>query len=178
MFTKNFAKPVRTLSGQSQSRAEIKAMESFKEIKVGGVSKDELILRLVGAGIRFNDYAKTLFEHRAFAPHGLIEIVSLVKMKPSELGLTNPYSMENAVLKASSLGLRPCPLHLAAFLRLQYLDQPEGPYLTLASAPLESDENYPTGFYVRNFENSHWLRGYRAIGECDHPADKCLVFLK
>jgi hypothetical protein len=127
-----------------------------------------LIQRLLDAGIRFNDYAKTLFQHPAFSPDAPVEKVKLVKIKPSDLGLNNSYSLEKAVHQASSMGLRSCPLYLAAFLRLEYLDQPEGPYLTVASDRLESDENYPTGFYIRNFEKSLWLRGYRAIGECDH----------
>ncbi|MGZ3651208.1 MAG: hypothetical protein ACXVB9_09460 [Bdellovibrionota bacterium] len=154
------------------------AMETFKEISVGGFSKDQLISRLVAAGIQFNAYAKTLFENPAFAPDGPIERLRLVKVKPPELGLQNPYSLEKAIGEASRLGLTPCPLYLGAFLRLDYLDQPEGPYLTIASSRLESDENYPTGFYVRNFEKSLWLRGYRALGECNHPVNNELVFLK
>jgi len=152
-------------------------MEPFKEISIGGVPRHQLINRLVKEGIRFNDYAKTLFEHPAFSPDGSTEKVNLVKVKPSELGLHNPYSLEAAVSRASDLGLRPCPLYLAAFLRLEYLDQPEGAYLTVASPRPESDENHPCGFYLRNFENSLWLRGYRAMGECDHPASNEFLFL-
>lgn len=153
-------------------------MGTFKEISVGGISKEKLISRLVSAGIQFNAYAKTLFEHPAFAPDSTLQKLSLVKVRPADLGLQNPYSLEQAIDKASRLRLSPCPLYLAAFLRLEFLDQPEGPYLTVASSRPESDENYPTGFYLRNFEGSLWLRGYRAIGECDHPIHNELIFLK
>ena len=153
-------------------------MDIFKEISVGGVPKNLLINRLVKAGIQFNEYAKTLFEHEAFATDAPVEKLKLVKIKPSDLGLSNPYSLEMVVQQASNLGLRVCPLPVAAFLRLEYLDQVEGPYLTIASARPENDENYPTGFYIRNLENILWLRGYRAIGECDHPLNNEFVFLK
>jgi len=154
-------------------------LDTFKEISVGGVSKEQLIQRLVAAGIQFNAYAKLLFEHPAFSPNGIPKRLSLVKIKHSDLGLQNPYSLEKALAEASRLGLRPCPLYLAAFLRLDYLDQPEGPYLTVASEPPPvSDVNYPTGFYIRNFENALWLRGYRAVGDCDHPIGNEFIFLK
>ncbi len=150
----------------------------FKEISIGGLDKELLLQRLVEAGIRFNDYAKILFDHPKFFPSHSVKKVKLVKVKPTDLGLKNPYSIEKLLQVASTFGLRPCPLYLAAFLRLEYLDQEEGPYCTIASALPESDENFPTGFYIRNFENSLWLRGYRAQGECDHPANNEFIFLK
>jgi hypothetical protein len=55
-------------------------------------------------------------------------------------------------------------LYLAAFLRLDYLDQASGPYLTIASIKPEIDENFPNGFYLRSFENVLWLRVYKADG--------------
>lgn len=152
--------------------------ETFKEISIGGISKDQLIDRLVSSGVQFNAYAKLLFDNPAFVPNPHIERVNLVKLKTSDLGIQNPYSLETAIEAASQFGLRPCPLYLAAFLRLEYMNQPERSYLTVASLRLTDDEDYPTGFYIRNFENSVWLRGYRAIGECDHPTDNELVFLK
>lgn len=154
------------------------AFETFKEISIGGMSKDQLIDRLVSSGVQFNAYAKLLFDHPAFAPDARVERVTLVKLKTSDLGIQNPYSLEMAIAAASGLGLKPGPLYLAAFLRLEYMNQPEGSYLTVASLRPNDDEEYPTGFYIRNFENSLWLRGYRAIGECDHPTDNELVFLK
>lgn len=153
-------------------------METFKEVFVGGVSKEGLIDRLIAAGIQFNAYAKTLFDDPAFEPAARAERLNLVKIKPSALGLENPYSLEMAISAGSRFGLKPCPLYLAPFLRLSYMDQPKGAYLTVASPRLTSDENYPTGFYIRNIENTLWLRGYRAVGECDHPTDNEFVFLK
>jgi hypothetical protein len=58
------------------------------------------------------------------------------------------------------------------------LEQPEGSYLTVASDRPESDENYPNGFYVRNFNTTLWLRGYRAADFCEWPLDNEFLFLK
>jgi hypothetical protein len=80
--------------------------------------------------------------------------------------------------RALNHGLRLCPLYLGAFLRLEYPDQPEGPYLTIASPRPENDESFPTGFYIRNIDRSLWLRGYRVEGACDWPQDNEFVFLE
>ena len=152
--------------------------ETFKEISVGGLAKEPLIERLVDAGIQFNKYANILFEHHSFSPGPRSETARLVKVKLSDLHLNSPCSFQDIRNRASRSGLGLCPLYLGAFLRLEYLDQSEGPYLTIASPQPENDENYPTGFYIRNFENSLWLRGYRAMGESEWPVDNEFIFLK
>ena len=151
--------------------------EIFIEISVGGISKEQLLQKLIEAGVQFNKYADTLFEHSQFSPTQNIEKIKLVKVKLSDFDLTNPCSYQEMVNRASALGLKLCPLYLAAFLRLEYLDQPAGAYLTIASAKLENDENYPNGFYVRNNENLLWLRGYRADDFCEWPAENEFVFI-
>ena len=148
----------------------------FKEISVGGLAKELLIQRLVDAGVQFNKYAEILFNHRAFSPGHQIEKMKLVKVDFSGLRVGGPCSYREILDRASSLGLATCPLYLGAFLRLEYPDQPEGPYLTIASPQLEGDESYPTGFYIRNFENALWLRGYQATGEVDWPSNNEFVF--
>jgi hypothetical protein len=153
-------------------------LKVFKEISIGGLTKNQLLQRLDEAGIQFNKYAHTLFEHSSFLPENTVTRVQLVKIKFSDLNLNNPCSYQTILAQASTLGLRPCPLYLAAFLRLQYLNQPEGPYLTIASVKPENDDDYPNGFYIRNNENKLWLRGYRAEGDCEWPSENEFIFLK
>lgn len=152
--------------------------EIFKEIYVGGLTKEELLQKLTSAGIQFNKYAPTLFEHSTFSPSDKIERLSLVKVTSEDFGLSNPYSFKELVNKATAAGLKLCPLYLGAFLRLDYLDQPEGSYLTIASTKPEADENYPNGFYIRNHEKALWLRGYRADDFCEWPSDNEFIFLR
>jgi hypothetical protein len=152
--------------------------EIFKEIFIGGRSKDQLIKQLVKAGIQFNEYAKILFEHQHFSPVNKSEKVKLVKVTLSDLSMDNPCSFQEVANRASMLGLSFCPLYCAAFLRLEYLEQPEGSYLTVASDKPENDDSYPNGFYIRNFNKILWLRGYRATDFCEWPTDNEFIFLK
>lgn len=150
----------------------------FKTISIGGLTKALLINQLVESGVQFNEYAKILFEHSDFCLNDKIEDVKLVKVKISDLGVMVPCSFQEIVIQASAFGLKLCPLYLGAFLRLQYLDQSEGPYLTVASTKPEKDENYPAGFYLRNFDNSLWLRGYHASDDYEWKLSSEFVFIK
>lgn len=145
--------------------------EIFKEIEIGGLTKAQLLENLIVAGVQFNQYAEVLFDHPQFSPNLKSEKVKLVKVKLSDLNLDNPSSFQEMVNRATASGLKLCPLYLGAFLRLKFLDQPAGPYLTIASARVGNDENYPSGFYIRNIENTLWLRGYRADDHCEWPTD-------
>ena len=150
----------------------------FKEIKIGEITRDQLIRQLVESGVKFNEYAKMLFEHQYFEPCIYPEKIELVKVTLSDLEMENPCSFEEVINQASIFHLKLCPLYCAAFLRLEYLDQPEGPYLTVVSAKPESGENHPNGFYIRNVNNTLWLRGYCAIGPCQWPLGNEFCFLK
>lgn len=150
----------------------------FKQIVLGGVNREQLLDRLFEKNIQLNEYAKTLLTHRSFYPEVLPEsTVKLAKVSASDLSIQGPVSLDTVIQRGLSLGLKPCPLHLAAFLRLQYLDQPVGAYLTVVSHQPERDDEYPSGFYIRNWDGSLWLRGYRPQGECEWPGENEFVFL-
>jgi hypothetical protein len=148
---------------------------TFKEILIGGQTKEQLIQRLMKVDIQFNEYAHVLFKHPSFSPH-TSEKVALVKVGLADLALSNPCSLQDITDRATHRGLKLCPLYLGAFLRLEYLDQPEGPYLTIASSP---PGNCPaTGLYLRNHNGALWLRGYQSVDSCEWPADNEFVFMR
>lgn len=151
--------------------------EIFKEIAIGGLDKGNLLLCLEKADVQFNEYAKTLFKHAKFSPPIKAERVKLVKVTLVDLGLEESCSFNEFESRASQFGLKLCPLYLAAFLRLEFLDQIEGLYLTIASEKPEASENFPNGFYLRNIEDIIWLRGYRADGFDDWPAINEFIFI-
>jgi len=150
----------------------------FKHLSIGGLSKAQLIERLVDAGVQFNKYAHTLFEHPAFFVGGEVKQVQLLKVKVSALGISKPSVFQEIVNRASGLGMRPCPLSLGAFLRLEYLDQADGPYLTVASDRPEKDESSPAGVYLRNHDRVLWLRGYCASNDYEWAVDSEFIFLR
>ncbi len=151
-------------------------MKIFKTIALGGITKEALLDQLTKQGIQFNAYAKTLFSDPEFSVNEKAESVNLVKVNSLELGLTKPSYYKDIVASAKVKGLKLCPLSLAAFLRLECLDQAEGPYLHIASAKPKQDEEYPNGFYLRNLEGVLWLRGYRASDDYEWPVDSEFVF--
>lgn len=152
-------------------------MKIFKTITLGGITKEALLDQLTKQGIQFNAYAKTLFADPDFLVSEKSETVNLVKVSSLELGLTKPSYYNDIVASAIAQGLKLCPLSLAAFLRLECLDQAEGPYLHIASAKPSQDEEYPNGFYLRNLDNILWLRGYRSSDDWEWPVDSEFVFI-
>ena len=156
----------------------MKKFEIFKELTIGGTTKEQLHQQLISTGIQFNKYANMLFEHPQFSPIERPGNVKLVKIKLSDLEMNSPCSISEMIRRASVLGLKLCPLYLGAFLRLDYLEQPSGPYLTIASARPENDEDYPNGFYIRNYDDTLCLRGYRADDFCEWPSENEFIFLK
>ncbi len=152
--------------------------ETFREIVIGGLTKEQLLMQLSEQGIQFNKYATTLFDHPHFLPSTENEKVTLVKASLADLGLSDSCSTDEFESRVFALNLKLCPLYLAAFLRLQYKDQPAGPYLTIASKKPENDENYPNGFYIRNFDSALWLRGYKADSFAGWPDKNEFIFTK
>lgn len=148
----------------------------FKTLTIGGITKENLLDQLAKQGVQFNAYAKILFDDPGFVVSEKIETVNLVNVSSLELGLTKPSYYNDIVVSAKAQGLKLCPLSLGAFLRLEHLDQAEGPYLHVASAKPKLDEEYPNGFYLRNLENVMWLRGYRASDDWEWPVDSEFVF--
>lgn len=151
----------------------------MKEIlEIGGVSKSDLLDRLRRANIQFNEYALKLFENDEFNPPLQKQSVSLIKINSRKLGFSEEKTFSEILEEAKNHGLKPCPLYLAAFLRLDYLDQEDGPYLHVASKKPVDEPSYPNGFYIRNLEGSLWLRGYRADSDFLNPLDWEFVFIK
>lgn len=156
---------------------KLNKIKLFKEIIIGGVTKEELLQQLLKAGIHFNEYGNKLINHPSFTPPQNKENVKLVKVSLAEIGLEETCTWDEFEVRASIFKMKLCPLYLGAFLRLEYLDQLNGPYLTIASKKLSDDNEMPNGFYLRNFENLLWLRGYRADGFDGWPGTNEFVFI-
>ena len=150
--------------------------EVFKEISVGGLTKEELLKKLVSKNIQFNKYANLLIEDPSFVSSDSVEKIKLAKVNLVDLGLTKPSTYEDIVSKAEELGLKLCPLILAAYLRLEYLEQPEGPYLKVASPKVGNSDDYPRGLYLRHTDKILWLRGFCASDDWEYQLDMEFIF--
>ncbi len=142
-----------------------------RALAIGGVDKPELERRLADHDIRLNGYARTLFADPAFSTSATAREVRVATVSMVELGLDRGGRFDEIVDRAAQLGLAPCPLEVGPHLRLGLLDQPEGPYLTVASLPLRPGPETPNGFYLRRRPDGLWLRGYESGPENVYPAD-------
>ena len=158
--------------------------------RTGGATKAELLSQLELAGVRLNDAARKLFSDDRFTPSTAGSLIEVAELSVASLNFHDGATIDQIVEQAARLGLSPCPLELGPHLRLQYTDQPEGflnqppsqhrapaGSVTVASAPLDEDEDTPKGFYLRKIEGILWLRGYRSwAGHVWSPEDR-LVFM-
>ena len=136
-----------------------------RKLQIGEVGKAELLASLRAAGVQFNAYAQVLFDDPGFITSEISRWVVATDVTVAELGFSAGSTSAEIFARARSTGLELCPLELAPHYRLQFLDQPEGPYLTVASAKTKDDDAYPNGFYLRRFDGALWLRGYRATSD-------------
>ncbi len=151
--------------------------ERARKLESGGRSKRELLSSLRDAGISLNRYAEVLFEDPAFVTSETSQWVLATEVTVAELGLTAGATSVEIYDRARGVGLHLCPLELAPHFRLQFLDQSEGPYLTVASTKTKDDDAYPNGFYLRRKDTRLWLRGYRATSDYIWEPASRFVFL-
>jgi len=144
-----------------------------KVVSIGELPRAELRTRLADRGIHLNQAAQDLFSDPRFQPRREASEVAIAARSVADLGFDGGATYAQIVARALELGLAECPLELAAYLRLQFMDQPEAAErpssaepgspagaFTIASKPLDDSDEVPKGFYLRNIDRALWLRGY------------------
>ena len=160
-----------------------------REVAFGGMDKHHLLSALAAAGVELNEYARILFSSDNFTTLATRRSVLSVELAVRDLGLAQGATTMVLYARAAALGLGLAPLELAAHLRLQYLEQPEGFWghpvvkhrappgsVTVATAVLSGDAGYPKGFYLRRIKGTLWLRGYCCDDASVWDADDRFVF--
>ncbi|MEH6938466.1 helicase [Bacillus sp. JJ664] len=146
-----------------------------RTVEVGGLTKPQLMMKLQENSILLNEYGGLLLANEKFTTSETKYLLETVELTVSDLGFLEGATTAQIFNRASELGLSLCPHELGPYLRLEYLDQPEG-YLgnpdqrhqapsgsiTIASEALTKDDDFPKGFYLRQINGELWLRGYRA----------------
>lgn len=145
-----------------------------RTIEAGGMTKQQLLQRLQQASILMNEYGDRLFADDLFTASAETYMIETVELTVSGLGFQQGAPLDRIFQRAGELGLSLCPLELGPYMRLQYQDQPEGlsagsqrhqapsGSITIASAVLTDDHDFPKGFYLRSMGGALWLRGYIA----------------
>ena len=162
-----------------------------RKLRIGGVSKLELLSRLSAKQVKLNDFAQTLFASDFFNPiESEIEIIT-VEVSVMKIGFPDGATFPAIAQRAESLGLLLAPIEVGPHLRIEYTTQVEGKFgytetshrappnsVTIASSPLSEDDSVPKGFYLRRIDGELWLRGY--VSSLDHvwsPEDRLILSL-
>ncbi|MEO8749995.1 MAG: hypothetical protein ABI384_06325 [Allobranchiibius sp.] len=142
-----------------------------RELDVGGLTRQQLRDALKQAEVQLNEAADTLLANADF-DHQQHDHFMVVEHTVQQLGLEHGATSAVIFSTASELGLALCPAITGPYLRLAALDQESAPdsvmsngsapsaSVTVASAPLVADDEYPKGFYLRAVNGAQWLRGY------------------
>lgn len=156
-------------------------------MRVGALSRAQLVAALEAAGVGLNASAELLLRHEAFDQQR-VEAFEVVQRTVGQLGLTDGAPLSTVLATAQAQGLSLCPLVTGPYLRLVMLDQQSAPdsvlsngsapsaSLTVASLPLDHGDVLPKGFYLRVVDGRPWLRGYHATDEHVWSPDDRLVF--
>jgi len=144
---------------------------------VGGLSRGELKNRLREKSIFTNKYAEMLLSDSSFTTSSAIARLNVITVSTEQMGLVKGGTTENVFSTALELGFHLCPVELAVHLRLQYYDEYEDSYLTVASKKLREANDYPAGFYLKRQNTNLWLRGYRASHDYEWSPESRFVFI-
>lgn len=160
-----------------------------RTVSVGGGTKEQLLAQLADAEVRFNEAARVLFSSDKFTTLSTSCDLVTIELAVRQLGFAQGATTLELNNRAVALGLCPAPLELGPYLGLQYKDQPEGyggapitehrappGSVTVVSAPLSDDDDFPRGFYLRRIKGELWLRGYWCSDTNVWDADDHLVF--
>jgi hypothetical protein len=160
-------------------------------IYVGGRSGPELLEDLKKTGVEINESGLQLLSITAFRDPETRRHLVTVELTVRNLGFSHGARIAEIFKKATDVGLSLCPMVLGPYLRLQYLDQPEGfmgqptyqhraptGSVTIASESPGEDDDFPKGFYLRCIKGTLWLRGYLSDAQHIWDPDDHLVFCK
>lgn len=155
-------------------------------LRVGGMERTALQQALAGQGVGLNDSARALLTHPVFEARRA-EVITVARRTVGELGLPAGGPLSAVLAAVEEQGFLLCPPDVGPHLRLALPDQAgsqdptlrvgraPGGSLTIASAPLSSDDEFPKGFYLRVVEGVRWLRGYRCDGLHQWSAEDAFV---
>ncbi|GGP11846.1 helicase [Oceanobacillus neutriphilus] len=160
----------------------------IKTIKAVGYTKSQLMQRMKENKILLNELAEKLIASDYFEVSNECYQAKIIEIAVKDLDFVDGATTSQLFSKAANLKLHLCPLELAPYIRLAYLNQKEGydahqlknraPYgsITVASKIFCEDISVPKGFYLRRIQGDLWLRGYIADEEHVWNPDDYFIF--
>lgn len=118
-------------------------------------SPEEAEKALLDKGYEISDWAKGILSKVTFNKEG--KTYNLVSFSVSQLGFPNGATLQEIYEKAQELGLELCPAEVGPQLRLQYPDQSNGEYLSVAMNSIFDSEGNSNLFNVKRDVGELWL---------------------
>lgn len=138
--------------------------------------------------IQINDYAKMIFDSPDYNFMNSTDIINIIEIKVGELGLPGGGNFDDIKNAMQKNKLDYCPIEYAPYIRLEYNSQasseisyknqhPPDSILIFSKFLVMSDE-FPKGFYIRNINNTLWLRAYTCSGDYVWGPETVLILRK
>ena len=134
--------------------------------------KDQRLNQLKEHNILTNPYAEAFFAHPTFFTEHTSEMtIAIASLR--EIGFENGATLNEILRKTEKGAFKPCPTNTGLFLRFAWKNQPQSQSSVLSgthrspdravvvlSEPVEKEDAFPKGLYLRNVDGKLWLRGY------------------
>ena len=135
------------------------ALEVWKTITVGGMSRDEFLAALEADGCRVGKWARDMMAQKAFTTETEPREVDLARMTIRELGFTSNPTTAQRDARIKEIGGEILPPSAGAHLRIGYADQPVGEYLWMYMEPIVGSDGYSSVLEVGHADVGRWLLG-------------------
>lgn len=164
--------------------------KKFKEVKIDcpNPGKTGLLKKLLDADIKMNEYAMEIFNSENFNIKNLPLTLTVIETEIRHIGLPEGGTFQKIKKAMRKINLEYCPVEVAPFIRLAYKNQKESKIksihenppdsIVIFSKPLINNDDFPKGFYIRNYEGYHWLRAYKCSDDFLWKPNARMFFLK
>ena len=160
-----------------------------RTVCMGGCSRSQIFADFKALDVKINELGFRLLESETFKLSETRRFLVTVELTVRQLGYPQGARFSELCGRATSLGLSLCPVELGPFLRCQFLDQSESflgqpitehrappGSVTIASAPLVLDDDFPKGLYLRRINGELWLRGFTSSVEHVYDSEDHFIF--
>ena len=162
----------------------------FITLKRNPFPKNRISHKLEEHDILINRYAEVFLAHPAFSTENTREMtIAIASLR--EIGLENGGTLNEIFRQIEKSGFKPCPINTGLFLRFAWKNQPQSQNSVLSgthgspdqavvvlSEPIETEDAFPKGLYLRNVDGGLWLRGYVCDSEYRFSGDDLFAFEK
>lgn len=126
-------------------------------IEIGGKAKGQLQTELKQAGINVSSYVEDMLKSSDFTTLPKPQIYDTLRLRVSDLGLSDFSTTDQVYKRAEELGLELCPAEVGPNYRLKYADQPLGEWFYIGMKQIADRRGNPHVFGLERFTDGLWL---------------------